>query len=363
MERKFVHLHLHTEYSLLDGATRIDKLFARCEELGMPAVALTDHGNMYGALKFVKVAVAHTDHDADPFRFLAERKEFKVKPILGCELYLTEDMSVKTTTGGKMPKYNHIVLLAKNLTGYKNLVKLTSLAYVDGLYYKPRTDFAHLSQYSEGLVCLSACLAGELPQAILKGQLDKADEIVAKYKALFGDDYYIEIQDHNIRDQKVVLPHLIALARKHGVKIVATNDVHYLNKKDAFAQKVLQCISFRTTMSPDEIENQENGLTDETFDDGGYFPTKEFYLKSGEEMAEVFPGLDDALTNTLEIADKCEPYFFSKEPLMPAYIPEDGSTPYEFLRKLTFDGLARKYGEITDIIRERAEYELGVISS
>ena len=362
MEKQFVHLHVHTEYSLLDGATRIDKLFKRCDELGMPAVAITDHGNMYGALKFVKAAISHTDHDADVFRFLAEKQEFKVKPIIGCELYLTEDMSVKVASGGKMPKNNHIVLLAKNLTGYKNLVKLTSLAYVDGLYYKPRTDFEHLKQYSEGLICLSACLAGELPQAILRGDYDKADEIVEKYKAVFGDDYYIEIQDHNIRDQKTVLPHLISIARKHGVKIVATNDVHYLNKKDAFAQKVLQCISFRTTMSPDELNDSENSLTDETLDDGGYFPTKEFYLKSAEEMAQTFPGLDDALSNTLEIADKCEPYFFSKEPLMPAYVPEDGSAPYDFLRKLTYDGLAKKYGEITDKIRERADYELGVIS-
>ena len=362
MENKFVHLHLHSEYSLLDGFTRIGKLFKRCEELGMPAVALTDHGNMYGALKFVKAAIAHTDPEADVFRFLAEKRPFKVKPIIGCELYMTDDMAVKTTTGGKMPKYNHIVLLAKNITGYKNLIKLTSIAYVDGLYYKPRIDFKHLKEHSDGLVCLSACLAGELPQALLHGKFDEADEIVRRYKEIFGDDYYIEIQDHNIRDQKTVLPHLISIAKKHGVKIVATNDVHYINKKDAFAQKVLQCISFRTTMSSEDIENTDETMTDEGLDDGGYFPTKEFYLKSADEMAQVFPGLSEALTTTLEIADKCEPYFFSKEPLMPAYIPEDGSTPYEFLKKLTYDGLAKKYGEITETIRTRADYELGVIS-
>lgn len=361
----FVHLHVHTEYSLLDGATRISKIFQRCDELGMPAVAITDHGNMYGVLEFVKAAIKHTDKDANPFEFIAERREFKVKPIIGCEIYLTDDMSVKKTENGKMPKYNHLVLLAKNMTGYKNLIKLVSIAYVDGLYYKPRTDFEHVKQYAEGLVCLSACLAGELPQALLHRDFDGADAIVKRYKDLFGEDYYIEIQDHNIRDQKTVLPYLIDIARKNNVKIVATNDVHYLNKKDAFAQKVLQCISFRNTMTPESMEDTDNGntLADGGVEDDGYFPTKEFYLKSGDEMAALFPGVPDCITNTLEIADKCEPYFFSKEPLMPAYIPDDGTTPYEFLYNLTFDGLRRKYPEITPKIRERAEYELNIVKT
>lgn len=357
---KFVHLHVHTEYSLLDGATRISKIFQRCDELGMPAIAITDHGNMYGALEFVKAAIKHTDKDADPYRFIAERRPFKVKPIIGCEIYMTDDMTVKTAVGGKMPKYNHLVLLAKNMTGYKNLIKLVSIAYVDGLYYKPRTDFKHLKEHAEGLVCLSACLAGELPQALLRKDFDAADAIVERYKALFGDDYYIEIQDHNIRDQKTVLPYLVEIARRHNVKLVATNDVHYLNKRDATAQKVLQCISFRTTMATDD-DGDAVGLADGGVDDNGYFPTKEFYLKSGDEMSALFPNLSDSIVNTLEVAEKCEPYFFSKEPLMPAYVPNDGSTPYEFLRKLTFDGLSRKYGEITEKIRERAEYELGIV--
>ena len=357
---KFVHLHVHTEYSLLDGATRISKIFQRCDELGMPAIAITDHGNMYGALEFVKAAIKHTDKDADPYRFIAERRPFKVKPIIGCEIYMTDDMTVKTAVGGKMPKYNHLVLLAKNMTGYKNLIKLVSIAYVDGLYYKPRTDFKHLKEHAEGLVCLSACLAGELPQALLRKDFDAADAIVERYKALFGDDYYIEIQDHNIRDQKTVLPYLVEIARRHNVKLVATNDVHYLNKRDATAQKVLQCISFRTTMATDD-DGDAVGLADGGVDDNGYFPTKEFYLKSGDEMTALFPNLSDSIVNTLEVAKKCEPYFFSKEPLMPAYVPNDGSTPYEFLRKLTFDGLSRKYGEITEKIRERAEYELGIV--
>lgn len=359
---QFAHLHVHTEYSLLDGATRISKIFKRCEELGMPAVAITDHGNMYGALEFVKAAIRHTDPDADPFIFLAENKPFKIKPILGCEIYLTDDMSVKTTVGGKMPKYNHLVLLAKNMTGYKNLIKIVSIAYVDGLYYKPRTDFETVKKYSEGLVCLSACLAGELPQALLHRDFDKADEIVERYKSVFGDDYYIEIQDHGIRDQKTVLPYLIDIARRHGVKLVATNDIHYLNKKDAMAQKVLQCISFRTTLSESELEGlDDGGMSTDTVEDDGYFPTKEFYLKSADEMRELFPSAPESITNTMEIVEKCDCHFFSKEPLMPAYVPSDGSTPAQFLRKLTFDGIAKKYGEITDKIRERAEYELGIV--
>ncbi len=359
---QFVHLHVHTEYSLLDGATRISKLFKRCDELNMPAVAITDHGNMYGVLEFVKAAVAYTDPKADFYRFIEERRPFKVKPIVGCELYMTDDMSVKTTVGGKMPKYNHIVLLAKNITGYKNLIRLVSDAYTEGLYYKPRTDFNHLKDHTEGIICLSACLAGELPQALLRNDRDAADEIVKRYKELFGEDYYIEIQDHNIRDQKVVLPGLVEIARRHGVKLVASNDVHYLNKDDAAMQKVLQCISFRNTLPEDELIGGAEDDVNGEVDDNGYFPTREFYLKSGDEMSELFPNLRDSIVNTLEVAEKCEPYFFSKEPLMPAYVPEDGSTPYEFLRKLTYEGLQDKYGEITDKIRERAEYELGIVS-
>ena len=159
----FVHLHVHTEYSLLDGATRINDIFQRCDELNMQAVAITDHGNMYGALDFVKAAIHHTDPGADPYEFIAQRRPFKVKPIIGCELYVTENMNVKQSYGGKMPKFNHLILLAKNETGYKNLIKLVSDGYTRGLYYKPRVDFDLISKHAEGIVCLSACLAGELP--------------------------------------------------------------------------------------------------------------------------------------------------------------------------------------------------------
>lgn len=360
--KNFVHLHLHTEYSLLDGATRISKLFQRCYELGMPAVAMTDHGNMYGAVEFVKAAVRFTDPGADPYDFLAEGREFKVKPIIGCEVYMCDDMTVRQTTGGRMPKYNHLVLLAKNETGYKNLVKLSSWAYTEGLYYKPRIDLKRLEGHTDGLIALSACIAGVIPQAILRGETDKADAFAKKFKAMFGDDFYIEIQDHNIKDQKTVLPHLIEIARANDIKIVATNDVHYLNKKDATMQKVLQCIAFRNTMVYEEASDEDDAsVAGEGLNDDGYFPTKEFYLKSGDDMQRLFPNLPEAIDVTLEIADKCACNFFRKEPLLPSYIPSDGSEPYEFLYKLCYDGLAYKYPEITPEIRERAEYELGII--
>ncbi|MCH5163944.1 MAG: DNA polymerase III subunit alpha [Clostridiales bacterium] len=360
MPQEFAHLHVHTEYSLLDGAIRLNKVFSRCDELGIKAIAITDHGNMYGALEFVKAAIRYTDEKADPFEFIRDGRECKVKPIIGCEVYMTDDMTVKETSDGRMPKNNHLVLLAKNEVGYKNLVKLVSLGYTEGFYYKPRIDFELLSQHTEGLICLSACLAGIIPQKLLVGDIEGANEWARKFKALFGDDYYIEIQDHGIREQQRILPLLRDVALQNGIKMVATNDAHYLEKKDAKMQKVLQCIAFKKTMSPDE--DIEGGGSELAGSDDAYFPTKEFYLKSGDQMAELFNGYEGAITNTLEIADKCDFRFYRKEKLLPSYTPSDGSEPYQFLRKLCYDGLNRKYGELTQEIIDRAEYELGVIS-
>lgn len=359
----FAHLHLHTQYSLLDGAARIEKLFSMAYENNMPAVAITDHGNMFGAVEFMKAAVRFTDPKADPFDFLREGREFKVKPIIGCEMYMCRDMSERGENGGRMPKYNHLVLLCKNETGYKNLVKLVSMAYVDGLYYKPRIDFRHLEGRTDGLIALSACIAGAIPQALLNERYDEAQALVERFKGLFGEDFYIEIQDHNIRDQKVVLPRLIELARKNDVKIVATNDVHYLRKKDAAMQKLLQCIAFRNTMTYEEPSEDTESFdpAGEGISDDGYFPTKEFYLKNRDEMERVFPFIPEALDNTLEIAAKCSCNFFRKEPLLPSFHPDDGSEPYEFLRNLCYEGLKKKYKELTPEIVDRAEYELNII--
>ena len=332
---EFAHLHLHTEFSLLDGATRIDNLFELCQKMGMKAVAITDHGNMYGAYHFYMKAL-ETDSKTG-------KRKYNVKPIIGCEFYVADDMKIKN--GREMSNY-HLVLLAKNNIGYKNLVKLNSIAFVDGFYYKPRIDFETLARYSEGLICLSACLAGELPRCLLDNRNEDAEIIVKKYKALFGEDYYIELQDHGIAEQRFVNPKLVEIAKKHNVPLVATNDVHYLKKSDAEMQDILLCV-------------QTGHYVDDT--DRMRFDGEEFYLKSGEEMKKIFSFVPEAISNTLKIVEKCNVQI-EKEKLLPSYVPPDGQTPEQYLRILMEEGLKEKYGEITPEIRERAEYEFSTIS-
>ena len=334
--RDFVHLHLHTEYSILDGATRVDKLFARAKELGQSAVAITDHGNMFATLYFAE-----------------EAKKAGVKSIIGCEMYMTDDYTVKT----KESPTEHLILLCKDRTGYKNLILLDSIAYVDGFYGKPRCDYKTLFEHSEGLICLSACLAGRVPRLLLKGDYEGAKAFAAKMKSVFGEDYYIEIQDHGIEDQKRVNPLLIKLARELGIGLVVTNDVHYLKKEDAEFQEVMLAINTKTTM--DDTSRFR-------------FETNEFYLKDGDEMASLFPAIPEAVENTLKIADKCSGEIFALnekcEPirdtsLTPGYVPPDGKTAYEYLKEIAERGLVQKYPKITKEIRERFDYELDVISS
>lgn len=359
--KQFAHLHVHTEFSLLDGAVRTDKVFKLCDERNIPAVAMTDHGNMYGTIEFLKAAVKYTDKDADFLRFMSERRPFKVKPIVGCEVYMTENMHVKEKgANGAPPKLNHLILLAKNEAGYHNLIKIVSSGYTEGMYYKPRVDFECIKAHSEGLICLSACVAGVIPQAILKKDLAAADAWVKKFKSVFGEDFYIEIQNHNIAAQKIVLPHLIKLANDNGVKVVATNDAHYLTEDDSKMQKVLMAISFHSTLESDGESPQTGDISNDGVSDDKYFPTDEFYLKDYDEMYKALP-YESALDVTLEIADKCDPYFIKKEPLLPSYVPPDGLNCEQYLRKLTFDGLKIRYGEITEEVKSRAEYELGII--
>lgn len=360
--KPFAHLHVHTEFSLLDGAVRTDKVFKLCDELGIPAIAMTDHGNMYATIEFLKAAVKYTDKDADFLTFMKERRPFKVKPIVGCEVYMTPDMHVKEKgKNGAPPKLNHLVLLAKNEAGYHNLIKIVSSGYVDGMYYKPRVDFECIKAHSEGIIVLSACIAGVIPQAILHGDMAGADAWIKKFKGVFGDDFYVEIQNHNIAEQKIVLPHLIRLARENGVKTVATNDAHYLTKADSKMQKVLMAISFHSTLAGDDDSGAgDTDMSNDNLSDDKYFPTEEFYIKTYDEMYQALP-YEDALDVTMEIADKCDPYFIKKEPLLPSYTPPDGLTSEQYLRKLTYDGLKVRYGEITDTVRERAEYELGIV--
>ncbi|MBO7377282.1 MAG: DNA polymerase III subunit alpha, partial [Clostridia bacterium] len=337
--KDFVHLHVHTEYSLLDGAAKIDNIFSVVKGLGQTAVAITDHGNMYGTLYFAE-----------------EAKKAGVQPIIGCEMYMCEDMTKKS--GRADADYDHLILLCKNKKGYKNLIKLDSEAWVRGFYSKPRADYNLLRKHSEGLICLSACIAGRIPKRLLAGDSQGAKQTALMLKKIFGDDFYIELQDHGLDEEKYCNPLLIKLAREIGVKVVATNDAHYLEKKDWEMQDVMLCINTKRTIDdPNRMR----------------FGSREFYLKSGDEMAQLFPNLPEALSNTLEIANKCaeEPCFDLKdngEPirdnsLIPSYVPPENLTPYEYLKKLAEKGLRDRYPVITDEIRKRFDYELDTINS
>jgi len=313
---------------MLDGAVKIKDLFKRCDELGITSVAITDHGNMYGALEFAKEAARFSSGNdkEDLFDFIKSGKQFKVKPIIGCEVYVCADRHLKNADN---KEYFHLVLLAKNEVGYKNLIKLVSFSFIEGFYYKPRIDLELLEKYKEGLVCLSGCYGGHIPQALDKGDLKLANEWAARYKEMFGEDFYIELQDHRMVEQRRILPLLRDIAVTHGIKMVATNDVHYLNKEDALMQKVMQNIAFQRTMSFDENVFSRDGLVDSrdgSSGGGDYFPTDEFYLKSGDEMARLFEGYEGAVVNSLEIADKCSCDFFVKKPLLPNYIVGEGES-------------------------------------
>ncbi len=322
----FVHLHVHTEYSLLDGAARIEELVAKCARLGMPGVAITDHGVMFGCVDFLKKC-----------------KSAGIKGIVGCEFYVCDDMYDKS---GKA-ELEHLVLLAKNDVGYKNLVKLDSLAFTEGFYYKPRIDLNLLKDHTDGVICLTACLAGKIPRLLVEGKYDAAKEYLLTLKGMFGEDLYVEIQDHGLAEQRMILPLLARLAKETETKLVATNDAHYIDREDAEMHDVLLCMQMGKTIS------DENRMR---------FTGSEFFIKSEEEMRSLFPAYPEAITNTLEVLDKCDVKIVREE-LLPGYTPPDGLTPPQYLRKLTDEGLARRYPNITPEIRERAEYELDIIES
>ncbi len=345
----FVHLHLHTEYSLLDGAVRIlqpvidptnpkntvktHPLSEALKKLGMNAVAITDHGNMYGAYSFVQIL----------------RKD-GIKPIVGQEFYVAEDLYVKTPEVLKQ-RY-HLILLAKNQKGYENLMKLSSKAFVDGFYMRPRIDLDHIAQHSEGLICLSACLAGKIPRLILAGKYEEAKQYAIRMRDMFAEgDFYIELQDHHLPEDAIVNNQLVKIAREIGVKIVATNDVHYLRREDAEMQDTMMCITLGCKKSDDKTNSAR-------------FSNDEFYLKSGDEMAELFSWCPEAISTTREIADKIEDYFVLKRPpVIPAYHNEEmGKRDEEqYLHDLAWEGLKRRYGEITPEMEARIKHELNVI--
>ena len=329
--RPFAHLHIHTEYSLLDGACRIDQLMDRVKECGQTAIACTDHGVMYGCVQFYKAA-----------------KKAGIKPIIGCEVYVAT--RTRFDKVNKIDGNNHLILLCKNETGYKNLIKMVSAAFTEGFYSKPRVDKQLLEQYHEGLICLSACLAGEIPQAILAGDYERAKTTALWYRDLFGEgNYYIELQDHGLEEDTIVLPQLIKLARETGIPMAATNDSHYLRKEDAKMQAILLCIQTgRTMQDADRME----------------FQTDEFYVKTTDEMYDLFSMVPDACANTQIIADQCNFDFEFGNTKIPYYKAPGGMDNQAFFEKLCWEGLERRYGpDVPQANKDRLSYEIGVIKT
>ena len=360
----FTHLHLHTDYSLLDGCGRIKDYVKKAKEYGMTSIAITDHGVMFGVIDFYKTCIANG-----------------IKPIIGCEFYVAEgDLEIKDETNKRR---NHLILLAKDNTGYKNLIKMASIAYVDGFYVKPRIDKKTLEKYHEGIVCLSACIAGEVPRLLLDGKDEEAEKAALWYKNLYGsENYYIEIQNHHIDKELTVLPKLIALAHKLDIPLVATNDCHYVNKDDAEAQDVLMCIGMGKLVS------DENRLK---------FSTDELYFRSGDEMAELFKDTPEAIQNTKRIEEQCSLTLSLPGPLPPHFKIEEGTTwDNSYLERMNFTlkdpnkeedknklgtvgkewlseagilaqmankGLRERYKEVTEELQKRLDYELNVIIS
>ncbi len=326
----FVHLHVHSEFSLLDGANRIKDLPVRAKELGMNAIALTDHGAMYGVVDFYK-----------------ECKKNAIKPIIGCEVYVAPRSRFDKEPGIDN-QYSHLILLVKNKKGYENLIKLVSIGFIDGYYYKPRIDNETLEKYSEGLICLSACLAGAVNKEILKGNMEKAKEVALWYKSVFKEDYYLEVQNNGLREQVMVNQKLIELSRKLNIPLVATNDAHYLKREDAYNHEVLLCIQTGKRM---------------TDTDRMRFETDELYIKSPEEMLEYFKNIPEATENTVKIAEKCNFDFEFGVTKLPNYeVPAEYKTHAEYFRKLCDDGIKNRYGEKpSKEVLDRLEYEISVI--
>ncbi|WP_238916614.1 DNA polymerase III subunit alpha [Clostridium sp. YIM B02555] len=349
-EKQFCHLHLHTEYSLLDGSGKIKKLMKAAKEKGMDSIAITDHGVMYGLVDFFKAA-----------------QENDIKAILGCEIYVVpKSMHIKQPD--KENSTYHLVLLVKNEIGYQNLMKIASIASIEGFYYKPRVDCDYLREHSEGLIALSACLGGEVQSNLLKGNYEKAKEVALKYKDIFNGDFYLELQDHGMEEQKKVNEDNMKLSKETGIPLIVTNDVHYINKEDSKSHDVLMCI--QTAKTIDDPNRRR-------------YPSDQFYLKSPEEMYDMFSYVPEALENTMKIAEQCNYEYKFHESKLPKFPLEEGQDPYEYLKDTCYKGLIERYDvfeelrnkelnytEVNKIVEnsekakeyvDRLEYELGVI--
>ncbi|HAU86496.1 MAG TPA: DNA polymerase III subunit alpha, partial [Lachnospiraceae bacterium] len=328
----FTHLHVHTEYSLLDGSSKIKELVERTKGLGMDSIAITDHGVMYGVIDFYRAANAAG-----------------IKPIIGCEVYVAPNSRFDRETNQSEARYNHLVLLAENNTGYANLMKIVSKGFTEGFYYKPRVDYEVLEEYHEGIIALSACLAGVVAMNLRRGMYEEAKKEALRLKNIFGENnFFLELQDHGMQEQQMVNQQLMRLSQDTGIGLVATNDVHYIYDQDATPHDVLLCIQTQKKVTDQNRMRYEGG---------------QFYLKSPEEMAELFPYALEALENTHKIAERCFVEIEFGNYKLPKYDVPDGYTAWEYLRKLCFEGLDRRYGNPSEELKERLEYELDTIHS
>jgi DNA polymerase-3 subunit alpha len=330
-KRPFTHLHVHTEYSLLDGSAKIKELVARAKELNMDSLAITDHGAMYGVIDFYKAA-----------------KEAGIKPIIGCEVYVADGSRLQKDNSANY-HYAHLVLLAENNEGYHNLVKLVSYGFMDGFYYRPRIDKELMRKYHKGIIACSACIAGEVPRNILNVSYEKAKEIALEYQEIFGEgNYFLELQDHGIPEQKTVNAGLMRIHEETGIPLICTNDSHYIYKEDTEAHDILLCIQTSKTVKDENRMRYESG---------------KFYLKSSDEMYDLFPYAPEALENTAKIADRCNVEFAFHELKLPKFDVPEGKSANQYLRELCYEGLQKKYKNIDETLLERLEYELQTIEN
>src|SRR5688572_14963316 len=362
---KFSHLHVHTQYSLLDGAASIQNLYKKAIADGMPALAISDHGNMFGVFDFVAEAYKHKD----------ENGNVKVKPIVGCEFYITVNRHQKTFTKEQKDQRNHQILLAKNEQGYKNLIKLTSLGFIEGLYGKyPRIDKELILKYHEGLIATTCCLGASVPQAILKKGEEEGENEFKWWLNVFQEDFYVELQRHGMAEQDKVNEVLVKLARKYNVKIIASNDSHYVDQSDFNAHDILLCINTGEKIATPALRefSDDDVLTkDKRF----AFPNDQFYFKTTQEMGKAFHDLPEAMDNTNEIVDKVELLDLKRNILLPAFpIPDkfkihttaektdkgvvdpDSLNQWEYLKHITYEGARERYSTMTDEIKDRIEF-------
>ena len=329
---EFTHLHVHTEYSLLDGSNKIKEYVARVKELGMDSAAITDHGVMYGVIDFYRAA-----------------REAGINPILGCEVYVAPGSRFDREVGSGDDRYYHLVLLAENNQGYSNLMKIVSKAFVEGFYYKPRVDLELLEKYHEGIIALSACLAGEVARYLARGMYEDAKIAALRYQDIFGKgNFFLELQDHGIPEQQTVNQQLLRMHRETGIDLVATNDVHYTMAEDAEPHDVLLCLQTQKKLSDENRMRYEGG---------------QYYVKSPEEMARLFPYALEALENTHKIAERCHVEIEFGVTKLPKYDVPDGLTSWEYLNKLCYEGLEQRYHPVTEELKKRLDYELSTIKN